>query len=52
MALRLAKGGWWNGDPGLIMKAPCDEVMAALRYEGFLSEYEGAVVDLNRDNRA
>lgn len=49
MALRLAKGGWWNGDPGKIMQAPADEVMAALHYEEFQSKFESAVVDLNRD---
>lgn len=48
VALRLAKAGWWNGDPGAVMNAPADEVMAALQYENFTFDYERKMVELNR----
>jgi len=32
------------------MKMPTDIVMAALQYENFLSDYEQAYLDLNKDN--
>ncbi len=50
-ALRLAKGGWWGGDPGKIMKAPADEVMQAVAYDEFVSDYERAIYDLNKERQ-
>lgn len=49
IALKLAKAGWWQGDPGRIMNAPANEVMAAAQYENFVSEYERATFDLNKE---
>jgi hypothetical protein len=49
IALRLAKAGWWQGDPGKVLKAPSDEVMAAFQYENFLSEYERMTYELNKE---
>lgn len=49
MALKLAKAGWWQGDPGKILRAPADEVIGALSYEAFLSDYEQAVYDLSKE---
>lgn len=48
MALRLAKAGYWNGEPSRILAAPADEVVAAIQYENFCSDYERATYDLNR----
>lgn len=48
ISLRLAKAGWWEGDPGKIMRAPADEVLAAVQYENFLSDYEYATYELNK----
>ena len=48
IALRLAKAGYWQGDPGRILKAPADEVIGVLQYENFCSDYERAVIDLNK----
>ena len=48
IALRLARGGWWGSDPGAVMRAPADEVMAALRYDDFVGRYEAEMVRLNR----
>jgi hypothetical protein len=51
ISLRLAKAGWWQGDPGAIMRAPADEVMAAYQYDNFVADYERAVFDLNKEQR-
>jgi hypothetical protein len=48
VALRLAKAGYWQGDPGIILKAPSDLVLAALQYENFVSDYERAAFELNK----
>ncbi len=48
IALKLAKMGYWQGDPGRIMQAPADEVLSAAQYENFTAEYEQAVIQLNR----
>ena len=38
--MKLAKGSWWGGDPGKVLEAPADEVMLAVQYENFKSDYE------------
>ena len=48
IALRLAKAGYWNGDPSRVLKAPAGEVLAAVQYENFCGEYERAIVELNK----
>lgn len=48
LALRLAKDGWWGGDPGKVMMAPADEVLEALAYEIFRAEHETETLRLNR----
>lgn len=49
MALRLAKAGYWGGDPGAVKRAPVDEVVAAYQWETFTMDYERAFVELNRE---
>jgi hypothetical protein len=49
VSLRLAKAGYWQGDPGRIMRAPADEVLAVLQYENFNSDYERATFELNKE---
>jgi hypothetical protein len=48
IALRLAKAGYWQGDPGRILKAPTDEVLAAVQYEIFTGEHERMTYELNK----
>lgn len=48
MALRLAKDGWWGGDPGKVLAAPVEEVLEAVAYEGFVSDYERELIRLNK----
>ena len=49
ISLKLAKAGWWQGDPGRVMQAPADEVLAAAQFETFQSDYEQATIELNRE---
>ena len=49
ISLRLAKAGWWGGDPAKVKEAPVDEVMKALQYEQFVADYESAFMALNRE---
>lgn len=49
ISLKLARAGYWQGDPGRVMRAPADEVMAAAQYEIFVSEVEQATFDLNKE---
>jgi hypothetical protein len=50
IALKLAKAGYWQGDIGNIMKAPASEVLAVAQYETFVSEYEQATFELNKES--
>lgn len=44
----MAKDGWWGGDPGKVLAAPTDEVLEALAYDTFRSEYEAETIRLNK----
>lgn len=48
MALKLAKAGWWGGDPGAVKRAPLDEVLTAVEYLDFTSDYEAAWIELGK----
>jgi len=40
----------WGGDPGKVLEAPVDLVLAAAQYEGFKADYERAFIELNKGN--
>lgn len=48
LALRLAKAGWWGGDPDAVEAAPVDSVLDAAELEKFDADYERAWLALNR----
>lgn len=48
LALRLAKDGWWGGDPGKVMDAPVEEVLDVIAYDTFRAEYENELFRLNK----
>ena len=50
IALKLARQGWWGGDPGTVMRAPADEVIEAAQYENFVSDYETGIFELNKEH--
>lgn len=49
LALRLASGGWWGGNPGAVLRAPADEVMVALQYTDFKNSYEAEMMRMARE---
>lgn len=51
VALRLAKAGYYDGDPEKALNASADMVMAVVQYESFVNDYERTVVDMNRENQ-
>lgn len=48
VALKLARAGYWGGDPGAVKRAPLDEVLAAVDYDDFVGEYEAADFEMQR----
>lgn len=48
IALRLSSGGWWGGDPELVLAAPADSVIRAMQYEDFKGGYEAEMVRIAR----
>ena len=52
LALRLAKGGYWGGDPEQVLRAPADQVVLAMHYEDFTVKYENEMHRLNTEQKA
>lgn len=52
LALRLAKGGWWGGNPGSVLQAPADEVLLAIHYENFKGSYESEMMRIAREENS
>ena len=48
IACRLAKSGYYEGDPDRVLQAPANMVQAILDYEDFLKAYEKVYVILNK----
>lgn len=48
IAVKLAKAGYYSGDPKAVLSAPTDIVMAAIQYEKFLTDYESTYMELNK----
>ena len=51
MALKLAKAGYYGGDPERVGKGRVDIVLKAVQYEGFLNEYEETYIIMNRKGK-
>lgn len=51
IALRLARAGYWGGDPDKVLAAPARAVLAALNYEQFLGDYERTWRKKNEGNK-
>lgn len=45
--MRLAKEGFWGGDPGKVLQADADMVLAAMQYVIFGAQYERKYFELN-----
>lgn len=51
MAMRLAKAGYYGGNPEQILKAPVDVVLDMLDYEKFESDLNQAYKDLREQEQ-
>ena len=49
IALRLAKEGYYGGDPRRVLKAPVQDVLMVENYLIFGIEYEAAEVEINKE---
>ena len=47
MSVRIAKQGYYGGDPDKVLKAPVDTIMNILSFERYESEYQLALGELN-----
>jgi len=50
-AIRLAKAGYYGGDPDAVKKSPLDTVLAIIQYENFEADLQKAYKELNSENR-
>jgi hypothetical protein len=48
VACKLARAGYWGGDPGAVRRAPLDEVLTAAEYEDFCGDYEAADYEMQK----
>jgi hypothetical protein len=51
VALRLAKSGYYNGDPDNVLKAPVSMVQNILHYENFEADLKNAYMELDNESR-
>ena len=52
IAYRLARLGFFGGDPSKVLNAPADIVQMAIDYVTFEADYEAAYIDLNNPSGA
>ena len=48
VACKLARAGYWGGDPGAVKRAPLDEVLAIDDYETFCGDFESADFEMQK----
>jgi hypothetical protein len=49
VSVKLAKLGYYGGNPDSILNAPIDIVVNILHYEQYEQDYEGAYIELNAE---
>lgn len=49
IAVILAKAGYFNGNPCIVLNAPVDIVLNTYHYEMFTREYERTFYELNKE---
>jgi hypothetical protein len=49
ISLRIAKLGYYGGDPAKVREARVDDVMAIIEFEEFHGDLETATYELNRE---
>ena len=48
ISLRVARAGYYGGNPAFVRQAPADDVLSILSYENFLNDYELTEHELNK----
>ena len=48
--MRVARAGYYGGDPARVLSARVDLVLAVAEYDLFVSDYERAFMELNRES--
>ena len=48
LSLRLAREGFWGGNPQNVLDAPTDQVLDAWEFVNFQAEYEETSLELNK----
>jgi len=46
--MKLAKAGYYGGNPDAVLEAPLNTVLAIIQYENFTRDVESAFRDLNQ----
>ncbi len=49
VALRLAKAGYYGGDPGAVLAGRVDHILALIEFERFTIEYQDVEYELNKN---
>ena len=49
--MRIARKGYYSGDPEKVLKARVDHVLALGEYETFMYEYESVYTELNKKDK-
>lgn len=47
--MRLAKSGYFGGNPDNVLNAPASTVLHIVNYESFENEYENAYTEMNKE---
>ena len=51
IALTLAKAGFFNNNPGIVMQSPVDLVIQTYQFNSFLQVYESTTIELNKEQK-
>ena len=51
IALTLAKGGMYGGNPQSVLESPADIVMDSYYFNDFLQDYEETSMELNKEKK-
>lgn len=49
VALKIAKSGYYNGDPANVLNAQVDHVLSVLEYEAFNTDFEKVYIEMNKE---
>lgn len=51
MAVSLAKNGFFNGNPELVLNSPVDIVVHTYNFNNFIQDYEETSIELNKEQK-